>query len=320
MLKLLFIADPLESFKVYKDTTLAMMNKAFQAGHQIFFAHENSLQYSQSGVVANCVMLEIDLTRNPWYLVTKSQVMPLKDFDAVLMRQDPPFNVEYLANTWILSAAEKEGAKVFNTPSSLREHSEKISILEFSEFIAPTIVSRSTKEIKAFHQEHKDIVVKPLDGMGGMGVFRVGPDGLNLGSIIETLGEYGKRSLMAQKYLPEIVDGDKRLLLIGGKAVPYVLARVPQKGDIRGNLAAGGVGEARPLTNREKEIAEKIGPVLIKRGLFLVGLDIIGSNLTEINVTSPTGFVEISKQTDFDVAQFWLDQLVLFLKKTSWPE
>jgi glutathione synthase len=310
MLKLLFIADPLDSFKAYKDTTLAMMRSAFAAGHHIYHAQASSLHSDESVVAAWCQKLEIYPDNNHWFSAEEKSLFNLRDFDAVLMRQDPPFDVEYLVNTWLLSQAEKQGAYVVNSPTSLREYSEKISILEYPELITPTIVSRSVAQIRAFHEQHQDIVIKPLDGMGGMGVFRVGADGLNLGSIVETLGEYGKRSLMAQKYLPEIVNGDKRLLLINGKPVPYVLARIPQKGDIRGNLAAGGVGEARPLTPREQEIAQKLGPILVKRGLFLVGLDIIGNHLTEINVTSPTGFVEITHQTDFDVGKFWLEQLV----------
>jgi glutathione synthase len=309
MLKLLFIADPLETFKVYKDSSLAMMNAAHQAGHQVFHAKAQTLSSSNLGISALCELLQIDKKLDPWYSIIASEELPLHQFDAVIMRQDPPFHVEYLANTWLLSQAERQGAFILNSPTGLREHSEKIAILEFPEYIAPTIITRSVEEIKNFHQQYPDIVIKPLDGMGGMGVFRVGPDGLNLGSIVETLGEYGKRSLMTQKYLHEIQDGDKRLLLINGKAVPHVLARVPQKGDIRGNLAAGGVGQARPLTEKEKQIADHLGPILIKRGLFLVGLDIIGSSLTEINVTSPTGFVEISEQTGFDVAKFWLEQL-----------
>ena len=309
MLKLLFIADPLENFKVYKDTSLAMMNASHLAGHQVYFANANSLGAKSTGVHASCEYIQIDKKLAPWFKVISTQDLPLHHFDAVIMRQDPPFHVEYLANTWLLSQAEREGAIILNSPTALREHSEKISILEFSEYISPTIVTRSIDEIKYFHQQYLDIVIKPLDGMGGMGVYRVGPDGLNIGSIVETLGEYGKRSLMAQKYLPEITDGDKRLIIINGQAVPYVLARVPQKGDIRGNLAAGGVGQARPISDRETQIALHLGPILSKRGLFLIGIDIIGTSLTEINVTSPTGFVEITKQTGFDVAKFWLEQL-----------
>ena len=314
MLKLLFIADPLETFKAYKDSSLAMMNAAHSAGHQVFHANADSLCFINNDICADVKYITIDKSNEKWFEVVLQKSSSLRDFDAVVMRQDPPFNVEYLANTWLLSQAEKMGVKVFNSTLSLREHSEKISILEFPEFIAPTLVSRSLQQIRDFHSVHQDIVIKPLDGMGGMGVFRVGPDGLNIGSIVETLGEYGKRSLMAQKYLPEIKEGDKRLLLINGEPVPFVLARIPQDGDIRGNLAAGGKGVARPLSSNDQKIADKLGPILKNRGLFLVGLDIIGNNLTEINVTSPTGFVEIFEQTGFDVGNFWLAQLELSIR------
>lgn len=291
-----------------------MMNAAQSAGHQVFHANADSLCFINNDIYADVKYITIDKSHEKWFEVVLQKSSSLRDFDAVVMRQDPPFNVEYLANTWLLSQAEKMGVKVFNSTLSLREHSEKISILEFPEFIAPTLVSRSLQQIRDFHSAHQDIVIKPLDGMGGMGVFRVGPDGLNIGSIVETLGEYGKRSLMAQKYLPEIKEGDKRLLLINGEPVPFVLARIPQDGDIRGNLAAGGKGVARPLSSNDQKIADKLGPILKNRGLFLVGLDIIGNNLTEINVTSPTGFVEIFEQTGFDVGNFWLAQLELSIR------
>ena len=225
------------------------------------------------------------------------------------MRTDPPFDIEYLNNTWLLSAAVSQGAKVFNNPTAIRDHSEKLSITEFPTLIPATLVSRELSAIEIFHQEQGDIVIKPLDGMGGMGVFRVGPDGLNLASIVETLGENGRRTLMAQRFLPEIAQGDKRVLLIGGEVVPFALARIPQGKEIRGNLAAGGKGVAMTLSASERKIAEQLAPILNKRGLFLVGLDLIGGYLTEINVTSPTCFVEITEQTQFDVSQFWLKAL-----------
>ena len=314
MLKLLFIADPLETFKTYKDSSLAMMQAAFTAGHRVFHSKAHTLSAKHDDIQAICQEISIDTEKDPWFEVLQEQLQSLRNFDAVIMRQDPPFNVEYLANTWLLSQAKRMGVLVVNEPSALRDHSEKISILEFPDFVAPTMVTRSLEQIREFHGLHQDIVIKPLDGMGGMGVFRVNQDGLNLGSIVETLGEYGLRSLMVQKYLPEIKDGDKRLLLIHGQPVPYVLARIPQAGDIRGNLAAGGKGVAKPLSAREQEIASLIGPILEKRGLNIVGLDIIGNYLTEINVTSPTGFVEITQQTGFNVAKFWLEQLEKSLK------
>jgi glutathione synthase len=309
MMKLLFIADPLEDLKIEKDTTLAMMLAGQKASHAIYFGKAQSLHSTGAQVQILAQRLEINLTQSPWYKIVSESVEDLVNFDAILMRQDPPFSVEYLTNTWLLSQAERVGARVFNSPTALREHSEKVAILEFAKWITPTLITRSLAQIKDFHQLYQDIVIKPLDGMGGMGIFRVGPDGTNLASIVETLGQNGERSLMAQRYLSEIKDGDKRLLLINGKPVPFVLARIPQKGDIRGNLAAGGIGQARPLGPTEIAIANELGPELVRRGLFLVGVDIIGSHLTEINVTSPTCFVEITQQTGFDVAKFWLEEL-----------
>ncbi|MFY7790117.1 MAG: glutathione synthase [Polynucleobacter sp.] len=307
-MKLLFIADPLDSFKVEKDTTLAMMRVAQSAGHEIWYTQSHDLLWGQGKARARAQPLTItnDLI---WYRLGEVEEHSLDYFTAVLMRQDPPFTVEYLTSTWILSAAVLQGARVFNNPDAVRNHSEKLSITEFPQFIPPTLVTRDIHAIRDFHGLHHDIVIKPLDGMGGMGVFRVGPDGLNLGSIVETLGENGSRTLMAQRFLPEITAGDKRVLLIGGEVMPYALARIPQGTEIRGNLAVGGKGLAMALTAREEEIANHLAPILAKRGLFLVGLDMIGGYLTEINVTSPTCFVEIAQQTDCDVAKKWLTRL-----------
>ena len=307
-MKLLFITDPLDSFKVEKDTTLAMMRVAQSAGHEIWYTQSHDLLWGQGKARARAQPLTItsDLI---WYRLGEVEEHSLDYFTAVLMRQDPPFTVEYLTSTWILSAAVLQGARVFNNPDAVRNHSEKLSITEFPQFIPPTLVTRDIHAIRDFHGLHHDIVIKPLDGMGGMGVFRVGSDGLNLGSIVETLGENGSRTLMAQRFLPEITAGDKRVLLIGGEVMPYALARIPQGTEIRGNLAVGGKGLAMALTAREEEIANHLAPILAKRGLFLVGLDMIGGYLTEINVTSPTCFVEIAQQTDCDVAKKWLTRL-----------
>lgn len=306
---LLFIADSLESFKISKDSTLAMMRVAQEAGHQLWFCESRNVLWRNNLVVADCQSLAIKPSSTSWFELGKTEGRALNDFSAVLMRTDPPFDIEYLNTTWLLSAAARQGAKVFNNPSAIRDHSEKLSITEFPELIPPTLVTRELAAIEAFHQAHQDIVIKPLDGMGGMGIFRVGPDGLNLASIVETLGENGARTLMVQRFLPEIKQGDKRVLLIGGEVVPFALARIPQGSEIRGNLAAGGKGIAMPLTDAEKKVAEHLAPLLNERGLFLVGLDLIGAYVTEINVTSPTCFVEITEQTGFDVAQFWLKAL-----------
>jgi glutathione synthase len=244
-----------------------------------------------------------------WFNETTVKELALADAGAVLMRKDPPFDSEYFYATHLLGQAEREGAKVFNRPAALRDHPEKLAILEFPAHIAPTLVTRQAEAVRAFHAEHRDIILKPLDGMGGMGIFRVGPDGLNLGSIIETLNQGGATTLMVQRYVPEIVHGDKRILVIGGEPVPHCLARIPQGSEIRGNLAVGGKGVAQPLSPRDREIAEALGPVLAARGLLLVGLDVIGDCLTEINVTSPTCFLEIQQQTGFDVAGRFIDAL-----------
>ena len=306
---LLFIADPLESFKISKDSTLAMMRIAQGAGHQLWFCQSRNVLWKDSLVMADCKVLAIKPSGTAWFELGDIESRPLNAFNAVLMRTDPPFDIEYLNTTWLLSAAVRQGAKVLNNPTAIRDHSEKISITEFPELIPPTLITRELSAIAAFHREYQDIVIKPLDGMGGMGVFRVGPDGLNLASIVETLGENSARTLMAQRFLPEIMQGDKRVLLIGGEVVPFALARIPQGSEIRGNLAAGGKGVAMPLTEAEMKIAERLAPILHARGLFLVGLDLIGAYLTEINVTSPTCFVEITEQSGFDVSQFWLTAL-----------
>ena len=305
----LFIGDPLDSLKLQKDSTIAMMRAAQMAGHQLWYTQSRQLLWQTEFAFANCCAITILPTSTSWYQLGPSEVRMLHKFSAVLMRQDPPFNLEYLNATWILSAAVNQGARVFNEPSALRNQSEKLSITEFPNLIPPTLVTRELAAICEFHAEHQDIVVKPLDGMGGMGVFRIGPDGLNLASIVETLGDNGNRTLMAQQFLPQISAGDKRILLIAGEVVPYALARIPQGSEIRGNLAAGGKGVAMLLSDQEKAVATYLAPLLWSRGLFLVGLDLIGGYLTEINVTSPTCFVEITEQTGFDVAQNWLQAL-----------
>ena len=311
-MRLLFVADPLETFKTYKDTTFAMMREAESRGHALLACEPRDLVWQRGGRVearARSIALAAPSSA-AWFVETAEPAWhALADADAVVMRKDPPFDSEYFYATHLLAQAEREGARVFNAPRALREHPEKLAILEFPQFIAPTIVTRDEAAIKRFHAEHADIVLKPLDGMGGMGIFRVGPDGLNLGSITETLNRNGATTVMAQRYLQEITAGDKRILLIDGVAVPHSLARIPQGSEIRGNLAVGGKGVAQPLSARDREIAEATGPVLAARGLLLVGLDVIGDCLTEINVTSPTGFQEISQQSGFDVAAMFVDAL-----------
>ncbi len=308
---LLFVVDPLASFKTYKDTTFAMMREAARRELVLWACEVPQLVWQRGGRVTAMQAQQIALTGDPndWYRVRQTRDLALAEAQAVLMRKDPPFDSEYFYATHLLQQAEREGARVFNKPAALRDHPEKLSILEFPQYSGPTIVTRDAAAIRAFHAEQRDIILKPLDGMGGMGIFRVGPDGLNLGSIIETLNRDGAVSVMVQKYLPEITQGDKRILVIGGEPVPFSLARIPQGSEIRGNLAAGGKGVAQPLSARDREIAAALGPTLAARGLLLVGLDVIGDCLTEINVTSPTCFQEISEQTGFDVPRMFLDAL-----------
>ena len=302
-MNILFIIDPLASFKIKKDTSFAMMREAQKRGHQVTACEVPHIQW-QKGECVKAHVQDLKLTGNAdaWYEITVSRQAWLKDFDAIIMRKDPPFDSEYFYATHLLSQAEREGAKVFNKASALRDHPEKLAIMEFPEFIGPTLVTRSAEAIKAFHAEHQDIILKPLDGMGGTGIFRVGANGMNLGSIIETLNLDGAQSVMVQKFLPAIAQGDKRVLIIDGKPVPFCLARIPQGGEVRGNLAAGGKGVAQPLTDNDRAVAQAIGPILAARGLLLIGLDIIGTIVTEINVTSPTCFQEIFDQTGCDVA------------------
>jgi glutathione synthase len=311
---LLVVADPIESFKIYKDSTFAMMREAQKRGHRLSVCEPKDLAW-QSGQNVIGYVRDIVLTgeQENWFEAQQhaphERPQPLKDFDAVLMRKDPPFDSEYFYATHLLEQAEREGARVFNRPRALRDHPEKLAIMEFAQFITPTLVTRDGADIRRFHAEHRDIILKPLDGMGGAGIFRVRDEGLNLGAIIETLNQHGAQTVMVQRFLPAIAQGDKRVLVIGGKPVPFCLARSPQGGEVRGNLAAGGVGVAQALTARDREIAQAIGPVLAARGLLLVGLDVIGESVTEINVTSPTCFQEITDQTGFDVASMYLDAL-----------
>ena len=313
-MQILFVADPLESFKIYKDTTFAMMRELQRRGHTLAACETKDIRWQHGENVTGFVR-DIKLTGAPDVWFTAGQSHPnerpqaLKDFDAVVMRKDPPFDSEFFYSTHLLEQAEREGAKVFNKPRALRDHPEKLAIMEFPQFIGPTLVTRDASDIKRFHAQHKDIILKPLDGMGGMGIFRVKEDGLNLGSMIETLNLGGAQSVMVQKFLPEITKGDKRILVINGKPVPFSLARIPQGTEVRGNLAVGGKGVAQPLSTRDLEIANAIGPVLAARGLLLAGIDVIGDCVTEINVTSPTCFQEIFDQTGFDVAAMFVDAL-----------
>jgi glutathione synthase len=308
-LELLFVVDPLDELKAYKDTSVAMMREAARRGHAIFAATPDELAASHSAVTARARRLELTADDHAWYVDRGADERALKSFTAVLMRKDPPFDVEFLNATLMLSRAAAQGARVINDAQALRDHNEKLSILEFPQFIAPTLVTREPDRIREFWSAHADIIVKPLDGMGGTGVFRLQPGDPNSGSILETVTARGERTAMAQKFIPAISDGDKRVLVIDGVPVPYCLARVPKPGETRGNLAVGGIGRAQALSERDREIASVVGRQLLPRGLRLLGLDVIGDQLTEVNVTSPTCFVEITEQTDCNVAGLFIDAL-----------
>ena len=318
-MQILFIADPLESFNIKKDTTFAMMREAQRRGHTLSVCEPKDINWQQGSSVTAYVR-DITLTGHPATWFTAQQERPderpqaIKDFGCAIMRKDPPFDSEYFYATHLLEQAEREGARVFNKPRSLRDHPEKLAIMEFEQFIGPTLVTRDASDIKRFHAQHRDIILKPLDGMGGMGIFRIKDDGLNLGSVIETLNKDGTQSVMVQKFLPAISEGDKRILIINGEPVPFCLARIPQGNEVRGNLAVGGKGVAQPLSKQNRATAEAIGKALAPRGLLLIGLDMIGDCVTEINVTSPTCFQEITDQTGFDVARTFIDALEALCK------
>ena len=308
---ILFIADPLAGFKTYKDTTYAMMREAARRGHRLFHTLSAELSVQNGIVYAAAAPFEFlgarDDHDHAWFEAGSPVQTALIEFGAVIMRTDPPFDMQYLYATQLLTLAESQGAKVFNSGQAMRDFNEKLTILNFPQFVSPTIVTTRAADARAFLAEHGDIIVKPLDGMGGMGIFRLTEKDPNIGSILETLMRLDTRTIMAQRYIPDIVKGDKRVLVIGGEVVPYALARIPQNGETRGNLAAGGRGVAQELSARDREIAETLAPELKRRGILLAGLDIIGECLTEVNVTSPTGFQEISKQKGWDVAARFID-------------
>jgi glutathione synthase len=308
-MKIAFVADPLDTFKIAKDSTFAMMTEAASRGHELYAFGHGDLLFDGHEVKAGVSHITLTGKSDDWYQQQAPVLRSLNEFDAVVERTDPPFDMEYVYATYMLERAQDNGARVFNRPGAIRSHNEKFAITGFTQFIAPTLVTSDMARIRAFHEQHKDIILKPLDGMGGAGILRIAADGLNLGSAIEMLTHHGERTIMAQRYIPEIVKGDRRVLVIAGKVVPYCLARVPQAGEVRGNLAAGGMGVAMPISEREREIAETLGPILFEQGLLLVGLDVIGNYLTEINVTSPTCFQEITQQTGFNVAGMFIDAL-----------
>ncbi len=295
------VMDPIHSIKPYKDTTLALMLAAQKRGWALCYLEMADLWLRDGVAMARARAVTVfDDTRH-WFELGEPQERALGTFDAILMRKDPPFDLEYVTATYVLERAKEQGALVVNEPRALRDANEKVFISWFAHCCAPTLIARDAQTLRAFHREHRDVIYKPLDGMGGTGVFRIGADGMNLGAVIETLTDYGRRHIMAQRYIPEIVDGDKRILMVDGHPAPFALARIPQAGETRGNLAAGGRGEPRPLSERDRWIAAQVGPALRERGLLFVGLDVIGDYLTEINVTSPTCVRELDAGCGLDI-------------------
>lgn len=295
-MKLLFIVDPLDSLKTYKDTSLAMMREAAARGHTLYICLQHDIFLRNELVKINAAEFNFREDVNWYALSDKNETSP-KDFDAIIMRKDPPFDNEYLYSTYLLELAVNEGARVLNNPAAVRGWNEKLSVAKFPQFAPEFLVTSHSDLIRAFLNEQQDIIVKPLDGMGGSGIFRLTEKDPNIGVILEIATQFGTQTVMAQRHLPQILQGDKRIIVIDGEPLPYALARVPKAGETRGNLAAGGTGVAQLLTQRDIEIATTVGKVLKDNGLFLVGLDVIGDFLTEINVTSPTGMVEIAAQT-----------------------
>lgn len=300
--KLGVVMDPIADINVKKDTTLAMLLAAQRRGWELYYMEQSDLSLDQGLARATVRRLSVEDNPESWYEVGSPQDIALSDLDVVLMRKDPPFDMDFIYSTYILEAAQREGTLVVNDPRSLRDCNEKLFATQFPQCCPPLIVAASAARLKAFHAEHGDVIFKPLDGMGGASIFRVRAGDPNLSVIIETLTDHGRQQIMAQKFLPEIVDGDKRILMVDGVPAEYGLARIPMSGETRGNLAAGGSGVAMPLTDRERWICSQVAPVLREKGLLFVGLDVIGDYLTEINVTSPTCVRELDRAHQLDIA------------------
>lgn len=308
-IKLGIVMDPIQSINIKKDTSFAMLLEAQHRGYELWYMEMGDLSLRDGESFGNMARLTVKEDASQWFTLGQPERQPLSNLDVILMRKDPPFDTEYIYATYLLERAEETGTLIVNKPQSLRDANEKLYTSWFAEFTPATLVTRSALDIRTFYQEHDDIIIKPLDGMGGASIFRIKQDDPNLGVIIETLTEHGSRYCMVQSYIPAITDGDKRVLVVDGEPVPYCLARIPQGGETRGNLAAGGRGEARPLSESDRRIAEAVGPTLKAKGLIFVGLDIIGDKLTEINVTSPTCVREIEAAFPVNIAGMLMDAI-----------
>lgn len=308
-MRVLVVMDPIEKVNLKKDSTMAMLWAASRRGHELGYVLQQDLFIDQGKAFGLISPLKVFEDYAHYYELGEKKKESLADYDVVLMRKDPPFDMNFVYSTYILEQAEREGVWIINKPQSLRDCNEKLFATQFPQLQVPTLVTSQQSLIREFLQEHGDVIVKPLDGMGGMGIFRLFQDGVNIGSTLEVLTQNGQQPIMAQRYIPEIVEGDKRILMINGEPVPYCLARIPQNGEVRGNLAAGGLGEARALTDNDLRIAKEIGPYLREKGLVFVGLDVIGNYVTEINVTSPTCIREIDAQYGTSIADTLFDVL-----------
>jgi len=306
-IKLGIVMDPIESIKPYKDSSLAMLLAAQKRGWELHYFLQENLLIDNGVAQGYGQRLSVSDSEDNWFTLSESTLIPLGDLDVILMRKDPPFDSQFLYSTFILESAEKLGTLIVNKPQSLRDCNEKVFATDFPQCCPPVLITANAARIKSFYKEHSDIILKPLDGMGGASIFRVKPNDPNLSVIIETLTQHQTQSLMAQRYIPEITQGDKRILLIDGSPVPFALARIPAAGETRGNLAAGGRGVAQPLTARDYWICEQVAPTLREKGLLFVGIDVIGDYLTEINVTSPTCIRELDKQCDLNIAGQLMD-------------
>lgn len=309
MIKLGIVMDPIATINIKKDTSFAMLLEAQRRGYQIYYMEMNDLYLYQGEARARIRTLSVREDPKSWYQFQGEQDIALSELDVILMRKDPPFDTEFIYATYMLERAEEKGTLIVNKPQSLRDCNEKLFTAWFSDLTPDTLVTRNAEQLRAFHRKQDDIILKPLDGMGGASIFRIKADDANVGVIIETLTEQGQRFCMAQNYLPAIKDGDKRVLVVDGQPVPYCLARIPKSGETRGNLAVGGYGQPRPLTDSDWAIAYKIGPVLKEKGLIFVGLDIIGDRLTEINVTSPTCVREIEAAFPISITGMLMDAI-----------
>ncbi len=320
MIKLGIVMDPISSINIKKDTSFAMLLEAQSRGWELYYMEMNSLYLDTGTAKANAKLLSVEEDPEKWFDFHGDVTIDLDELDVILMRKDPPFDTEYIYATYMLERAEEKGTLIVNKPQSLRDCNEKLYTAWFPELTPETLVTRDAKLIRDFYAKHHDIIIKPLDGMGGTSIFRVKENDANLGVIIETLTENGQRYCMTQTFLPEIVDGDKRILIVDGEPMPYCLARIPRRGETRGNLAAGGYGEPRPLTESDWAIARTVAPELKKKGLIFVGLDVIGSHVTEINVTSPTCVKEIEAVYPVKITKALMDAAARYVKERRGKE